>query len=263
MQRLVDSHTHLDHFPTQEIDSIVTRAIENRVGLIISAGTTLESSEHCVNLSKIIPMVFAGVGIHPMDLTEKIGNKTYKALEALASENPKVSCISEIGLDFLPTSPAYDIQMQSFKRQINLARDLDKPIIVHSREAHPEVLKTLMQENAQSIGGVLHYYQGDLYTAQTYINMGFSISMAKPLLRINELQNVAKTIPLESIVLETDSAPQPWKKYRHRWTEPFHVIQVAEKLAELKNLSVETVIEKTTQNILKVIRLDETSLVRC
>ena len=263
MQRLVDSHTHLDHFPTQEISSIVDRAIENGVGLIISAGTTLESSEHCVKLSNTNPMVFAGVGIHPMDLREVIDNKTYKALETLASENPKVACISEIGLDFLPTSPAYNIQMQSFKRQIRLARDLEKPIIVHSRDAHSDVLKTLVTENAQSVGGVLHYYQGDLDTAQRYINMGFSISMAKPLLRIRELQDVAKAIPLEFIVLETDSAPQPWKKYRHRWTEPFHVIQVAEKLAELKNLSIDTIIEKTTQNILKVIRLDETSLVRC
>lgn len=262
MQRLVDSHTHLDHFPTQEIDSIVSRAIENRVGLIISAGTTLESSEQCINLSTAIPMVFAGVGIHPMNLTEIIDNKTYKALKTLASENPKVACISEIGLDFLPTSPAYDIQIQSFKRQISLARDLAKPIIVHSREAHPDVLKTLVNENARSVGGVIHYYQGDLDTAHKYINMGFSISMAKPLLRINELQNVAKAIPIEFIVLETDSAPQPWKKYRHRWTEPFHLTQVAEKLAELKDMSIETIIEKTTQNILNITKLDQTTLVK-
>ena len=104
--------------------------------------------------------------------------------------------------------------------------------------------------------GVMHYFQGDKETAREAIESGFHISLARPLLRLTELQEVARELPLESIVLETDAAPQPFKKYRHNWTEPRHVRDVAEKLAELKGISLEEVARVTTDNLTRILKLD-------
>ena len=261
MPQLADSHTHLDHFPPDEIPEVLQRAAAADVGLMICAGTTLQSSRACVKLASRYRALYAGVGLHPMDLPEPLDDGTYQALEELAQENPKVVCISEIGLDFLPTSPDREVQFKAFRRQIGLARELRKPVIFHSRESYPEVLRILREERADEVGGVAHYFQADESTAKEAMHLGFFISLAKPLLRLPELQEVARNLPLERIVLETDSAPQPWKKYRRNWTEPSHLPQVAEKLAELQGIPVEEVVERTTDNLLGLLKLDRSALV--
>jgi TatD DNase family protein len=166
-----------------------------------------------------------------------------------------VVCISEIGLDYLPSSPDHDVQGQVFRAQIRLAKSLKLPIIFHSRESHPEVFRTLREEQAGDVGGAMHYFQGDEATARQAIDCGFYISLARPLLRLPELQATAQAIPLGHIVLETDAAPQPFKKYRHSWTEPRHVLTVAEKLAELKGLSLDEVTQVTTRNLAGLLKL--------
>ena len=246
---LGDCHTHLDKYPAAEIPEILERAGEAGVAMVVCAGTTVESSEVCVDMSQQYDALYAGVGIHPMAAYEPVDDKVYARLEGLARDNPKVVCISEIGLDFLPTSPDREIQYQAFREQIRLARELKLPIIFHSRESHPEVFQTLREEGAEEVGGVMHYFQGDEPTARQAIEQGFFISLARPLLRLPELQEVAKAIPLEHIVLETDAAPQPFKKYRSNWTEPRHTQDVAQRLAELKGLSLEEVAEATTRNL--------------
>ena len=102
----------------------------------------------------------------------------------------------------------------------------------------------------------MHYFQGDEPTSRQAIDCGFFISLARPLLRLPELQDVAKAIPLENIVLETDAAPQPFKKYRHNWTEPRHVLPVAQQLAELKGITVEEVAQVTTRNLTRLLGLE-------
>ena len=200
-------------------------------------------------------MFFAGVGIHPMRVDGPVDEGVYSTLRDLATSVPKVVCISEIGLDFLPESPDRDLQYQAFREQIRLAKELRLPIIFHSRESHLEVLRTLREERGYEVGGVMHYFQADNATAKEAIDSGFLISLARPLLRLSELQEVARELPLESIVLETDAAPQPFKKYRHNWTEPRHVKDVAAKLAELKGLTVEEVAEVTTGNLIRLLKL--------
>ena len=254
---LVDSHTHLDHFPPAEIPDVIGRAAAANVGLIICAGTTLRSSRDCVALADRYPSLYAGVGLHPTDLQGPLDNLTYQGLKELAEENPKVVCISEIGLDFQPTSPDREVQLQAFRLQIRLALELGKPIILHSRESHPEVLRTLREEGAEEVGGVMHYFQGEEDTAREAISLGFLISLAKPLLRLPQLQEVAKELPLDRIVLETDAAPQPWKKHRRNWTEPHHLTQIAEKLAELKGVPTEEVVKCTTGNIMGLLGLNQ------
>ena len=251
-----DSHTHLDQYPSSEIPDILERAHGAQVGFVVCAGTTIASSRACVRLSENYPQCYAGVGIHPMDVKEPVDDEVYSTLREIAANNTGVVCVSEIGLDFLPQSPDKDLQYQAFREQIRLARDLGVPIIFHSRESHPEVLRTLKEEKAHEVGGVMHYFQADEATAREAMDSGFYISLARPLLRLPELQDVARTLPLDSLVLETDAAPQPFKKYRHNWTEPRHVKDVAEKLAELKGITLEEVAEVTTANLTRVLKLD-------
>lgn len=254
---LCDSHTHLDQYGVDEVPHVLQRATEVGVGIVICAGTTVDSSLSCIQLSNEHAMLFAGVGIHPMEAWRPIDEATYRGMESMAKDNPKVVCISEIGLDFLPTSPDPEIQFQAFREQIRLARTLKLPIIFHSRESHREVLRTLREERAQEVGGVMHYFQGDEGAAREAIEAGFFISLARPLLRLPDLQEVAKSIPLENIVLETDAAPQPFKKYRQNWTEPRHVLSVAEKLAELKGISLADVADVTTKNLTRLLGLEQ------
>ncbi len=253
---LYDSHTHLDQYPALEITEILERARRADVSLVVCAGTTIASSVACVELSRGHGPIYAGVGIHPMEVDSPVDETAYDALRELAVNNPKVACVSEIGLDFLPESPDQELQYQAFREQIRLARELGLPVIFHSRESHPEVLRTLKEERAHEVGGVMHYFQGDEATAREAIDSGFYISLARPLLRLPELQEVARKLPLESIVLETDAAPQPFKKYRRNWTEPRHVLNVAEKLAELKGITVEEVAAATSGNLGKLLKLD-------
>ncbi len=254
---LGDCHTHLDQYPRQEIPEILERANEVGVGFVVCAGTTVESSADCIGMAQDFAPLYAGVGIHPMEAHQPIDSDTYSRLEGLARDNPKVVCISEVGLDFLPTSPDREIQFQVFREQIRLALALKLPIIFHSRESHSEVFQVLREEGAGEVGGAMHYFQGDEATARQAIDCGFYISLARPLLRLAELQDAVRAIPLENIVLETDAAPQPFKKYRSNWTEPRHAQAVAQQLAELKGISVEEVAEVTTRNLVRLLRLED------
>ena len=253
---LADAHTHLDHYAPEEMPGILEQATEAGVGFMVCAGTTVESTRACIEMTEGSDVLYAGVGIHPMEAHKTIDEETYAQLEALARENPKVVCISEVGLDFLPASPDHETQFQAFREQIRLARQLKLPIIFHSRESHAEVLRTLREEGAGEVGGAMHYFQADEATAREAIDSGFFISLARPLLRLPELQEVAKAIPLENIVLETDAAPQPFKKYRRNWTEPRHVQEVGQRLAELKGVTLEEVAQVTTQNLTRLLGLD-------
>ncbi|PKB81367.1 MAG: hypothetical protein BZY88_06680 [SAR202 cluster bacterium Io17-Chloro-G9] len=253
---LGDCHTHLEKYAPSEVPGILERAQEAGVGYIIAAGTTLDSTRACIRMTQEYDIMYAGIGIHPMEAWQPVDDQAYQTLEGLAKSSPKVVCISEVGLDYLPSSPGHDIQDQVFRAHIRLAKSLKLPIIFHSRESHPEVFQTLREEQAGDIGGVMHYFQADEATAKEAIDCGFFISLARPLLRLPELEEVARVIPLENIVLETDAAPQPFKKHRHNWTEPRHVQAVAQRLAELKGISLEEVTQVTSLNLTKLLGLE-------
>jgi len=253
---LGDCHTHLDHYPASEMPEILDRALEAGVAFAVCAGTTLQSTQDCIDLAERYEPLYAGVGIHPMQARERVTDEIYAELERMAESSAKVVCISEVGLDFLPASPDHEIQDQVFREHIRLARSLKLPIIFHSRESHPEVFQVLREENAGEVGGAMHYFQADEATAREAIDCGFYISLARPLTRLPELQDVAKVIPLENIVLETDAAPQAFKKYRTNWTEPRHVQTVAQTLAEIKGIPVEEVARVTTGNLARLLRLE-------
>ncbi|MCH7653486.1 MAG: TatD family hydrolase [Chloroflexi bacterium] len=250
---LIDCHVHLESYPDDEIEQVLARAREVGVGFVISAGTTLKSSERTARISARFPDLFAGVGIHPMDIEAPFTDETYAALHRLATSSDKVIVISEIGLDFMEGAPDRSIQYPALREQIRLARDLGLPIVFHSRDSHDEIFRVLREERAYEVGGIMHYFQGDERTAKTAIDLGFYISLARPLLRLPHLQEVAAGLSLDNIVLETDSAPQPFKAKRESWTEPRHTRVVAEKLAELQARTLDEVQEITSRNMKDVL----------
>jgi TatD DNase family protein len=172
---LGDCHTHLDQYPLAEMPEILDRARESGVAFAVCAGTTLQSTQNCIDLAEMHEPLYAGVGIHPMEANDPVDEKVYAELERMAKSSSKVVCISEVGLDYLPASPDHDTQDQVFRQHIRLARSLKLPVIFHSRESHPAVFKVLREENADEVGGAMHYFQGDEATAREAIDCGFYI----------------------------------------------------------------------------------------
>ncbi|MCH8848068.1 MAG: TatD family hydrolase [Chloroflexi bacterium] len=249
---LVDGHTHIDQYGPTELPQLLERSRDAGVALIIAAGTTIETCTAVRLLADIYPDVRAGIGLHPADLKGPMDDAIEAQLRTLA-DHPSVVEWSETGLDYMPRSPRWDIQQDAFRRQIRIARELGLPIVFHSREASDDTVRILREEGAGEVGGAWHYFDGSLELARTAMDLGFHISLAKPLLRLPELQTVAAALPLERLVIETDSYPQHFKKNRERWTEPWHLPQVAAKLAELQETDVATVAEATTANYLRML----------
>ncbi len=249
---LIDCHSHLDGFGDSEICQILKRASAAGVGAIVTAGTTLDTTLRAVQLANEHPLLFAAAGLHPTDLTGAVLGETECTLAELAASD-RVVAISEIGLDFQDTSPDRAVQFQAFRRQIGIARELGLPIVFHSREASRDALRVLREERGFEVGGAMHYFQGDQRAAREAIDLGFFISLARPLLRLPDLQSVVAELPMDWIVLETDAYPQPFKKDRRRWTEPRHVAEIAGALAQLKGMSVAEVAGATTSNALTML----------
>ncbi len=247
----VDIHTHIDQHSPTEAPEIVARAQAAGIGAIVVAGVTVSSSRRCVEMAAADPALFAGVGVHPQDLGGEISAIDLEELELLAASD-RVVVMSEVGLDFEKGSPDRAMQERAFRAQIGIARRLRLPVVWHMRESTAETLRVLREERVGELGGAAHYFQGSEREARQVIDLGCKVSLAKPLLRIPELQEVARRIPLSSIVLETDSYPQPFKKHRGRWTEPRDVAVVAAKLAELRGIDFAEVREATTTNALEM-----------
>ena len=188
---LIDCHVHLDSYTDKEVGEVLQRGRDVGVGFVISAGTTVESTRRSIELSQRYADFFSGVGIHPMDIKEPFDQETYAALRDFAASTEKVLVISEIGLDFMKGAPDREVQYPAFREQIRLARELELPIVFHSREAHEETFRLLREERAYEVGGVMHYFQGNMETAKKAIDLGFYISLARPLFRLPELQEVA------------------------------------------------------------------------
>ncbi len=247
--KLFDCHTHLFEYPRNEISEILDRASDVGIAGVILAGTTLESSKACVALAQEDSRVFAGIGIHPMDIEGELDEYTINELRELAKD-PRVVVVSEVGLDGMEGAPEHSLQERVLRAHIQIGHEMALPVIYHARFSYPRILEVLEQENAGELGGAAHYFQGSVETAYRCIDMGFFISLARPLLRMPELQEVTRKIPLDKIVLETDSYPQPFKKKRESWTEPRHIVEVAQAVADIKGVGIDEVIEQAGRNLI-------------
>ena len=252
---LIDSHTHLDQFPNQQLIPILERALEAGIGAMITVGTSIESSQDCINLAQSHPRLYAGVGIHPDQAITPVDTKLYKQLKNLATSS-RVVTVSEVGLDFLPGMPSQSLQEQVFRSQIHLAKETGLAIIYHSRQAGHRALHLLIEETAIEVGFAAHYFQGSWEEAAKCLDAGGYLSIAKTLFRSTELQDVVRKTPLERIILETDSFPQPWKTSRKDWTEPQDLQHVAAKVASLKGLTREEVAQMTSANLERLLKVN-------
>ena len=250
MIELVDTHTHLNDkkFAGQEA-AVIERARENGVTRLINMGDTLASSEKAVTLAAAYEGVYAGVGIHP----EEAFPMTSREDDILAAwtEQPRVVAIGEIGLDYYWEKDAgkRQLQQQVFIRQLDLARQLHLPVCVHDREAHGDTLAILKKEG-RGIRGVMHCFSGSWEMAQELLKMGWYIGVDGPLTFKNaaRLPEIVQKFPLEHLLVETDApymAPVPM---RGRQNEPSYVRYVAEKVAEIKGISVDMVAKQTSRN---------------
>ncbi|MGI6035333.1 MAG: TatD family hydrolase [Limnochordia bacterium] len=240
MIRLIDTHAHLTHEDYQgELDAVMARAREAGVERIITVGYDLPSSIEGLRLASLYPGVYAAIGIHPHDAS----TTTPDALGELARlcTSPRVVAIGETGLDYYYDNSPRQVQIESFREHIRLAQRLDLPVIIHSRDAHADTLTVLREENIQRTGGVLHCFSGSLEMAQEAMEMGLFISFAGPLTFTNarRLLTVAQGIPLDRLLVETDSPYLTPVPHRGKRNEPGHVSLVAARLAELKGIPLE------------------------
>ncbi len=249
----IDIHTHIDQHDSNEIVDILKRASDAEVGAIITAGVTDTSSSMCVELAQSNECIFAGVGIHPQEITKPVSNQQLDTIKTLISY-PKVVVMSEIGLDYQPSSiNIWSLQKELFAEQINIATESKLPIVFHNRNADKDTLQLLKSEGGEQVGGAAHYFQGDWEYAQALLDMNFFISLAKPLLRMHELQEVSKKLPLDRIVLETDSYPQPFKSNRKKWTEPKDIPVIAVFLAQIRGICVDDIKHTILNNTLQML----------
>ncbi len=264
----MDIHSHVDQHDAAELPGMIDRARAAGVGAVIAAGVTVESSQRCVRIAHESPYIFAGVGVHPEDMTGELTGADMAALRLLAAD-PRVVVMSEVGLDHTPperfrpasgsswrpsTGPEWHaIQEAAFRTQIAIAREQALAVVFHNRMATVDTLRVLREERVGELGGAAHYFQGDWAYASALLDLGLHISLAKPLLRSAELQEVARRLPLDRVVLETDAYPQTYKADRSKWTEPKDIPLIAAKLAGLQGVSVDVVSERTTSNALRML----------
>ena len=249
---LVDTHCHLDpqYFPAGP-DEVLERAREAGVGgfVVIGVGTDLAPARAAVALAKRLrDRAGAAIGVHPHDALT-LDDAAYDELATLAEE-PEVVAIGEIGLDYHYDHSPRDVQKAAFARLVGLARALNKPIVIHTRNAPADTIDILTQEGARDVGGVIHCFSEDQPFAEKALDLGFDLSFSGIVTFKSSLsvQQVARWAPLDRILVETDSpylAPIP---KRGKPNEPAYVIHTARRVAELRGLAVEELAEATTAN---------------
>jgi len=245
---LFDTHAHL-HDPAFEPDrdAVLARARAAGVRRVLTVGTDPVTSRQALTLAERHPDVYAAVGIHPHDAAG--ADPDALAMIATLARAPRVVAIGEIGLDSFRTLSPPDAQRVALRAQLALARELGKPVLLHCRDAHAELLDVLAADGLGGASGVMHCFSGDVAVAERCLAVGLVISLAGPVTYPNarRLAEVARRVPLERLVIETDCPylpPQPW---RGRRNEPAHLLATATRVAELRGLQPTTVARQLTE----------------
>ena len=253
---LIDSHAHLE-MPEfkKDLNEVIQRAMDSGVASIFTVGTEKKDWTRALEIAHSHPSIYAILGVHPHNAKE-IEEETYVVLKKLCRDE-KVRAYGEIGLDFFRNLSPREVQIERFREQIGLARELRLPIVVHDREAHRETLEILKSERAEECGGIIHCFSGDESMAKACMEMGFYISVPGTITFKNaeRFQETVRSLPLESLLVETDApflAPVPFRGKRN---ESSYVRYTAQKVAEVKKVSFEKVAEVTTENALRVFKL--------
>ena len=245
---LIDSHAHiqLDRFDADR-GAVLERAQEAEVHAIMVIGFDLETSRGAIALAEKYDQIYATVGMHPHDAKD-LHDETMHIFRDLAA-HPKVLALGEMGLDYYRNLSPRPIQKAAFERQLDLAEELDLPIVIHNREAYHDILP-ILQARRGRVRGVMHCFSGDVEIMHQSLALGFHIGIGGPVTyrKSDALQEVARKVPAGALLVETDC---PWlapQFRRGRRNEPAYVCATAEKIAGLRGISLEEIGEMTTQN---------------
>jgi TatD DNase family protein len=261
--RLVDTHAHLeDDRLRANLPSMLDRARAAGIVQVVAIGTTAADSAEVVAIAGAHPGVFAAVGVQPNHVAEAVDGDWERIVE-LASR-PRVAAIGETGLDRYWNRAPFDQQQDWFGRHLRLAHDLDLPVVIHCRDCETDVIAQLAAL-ARPVRGVLHSFNGTFDHAREFVALGLHISFAGMLTFKNKgldpLRAVAAVVPLDRLLVETDSpylSPEP---FRGRPNQPSHVAWTARKLAEVRGVSPEEIAQATTANASRLFRLPETDVI--
>lgn len=245
---MIDSHSHIygPRYAEDQAD-VISRAVEAGVVQLLQVGCNLEESQQVVALAEKHPGIYASVGVHPHD-ADTVTPEVLDALEVLA-KHPKVLSWGEMGLDFYYDNSPRDIQKEAFRAQLQRVAHLDLPVVIHTRDAEPETLE-ILRETPPPKGGHVHCFTGTADMAQELLKMGFHIGFTGIITfgSAKELRDVVAQVPLERILIETDSPYLSPKPHRGKRNEPAFVVHVANMIAQIHHLSPEEVIAQTSEN---------------
>lgn len=254
---LFDSHAHID-FPRYNKDrkKVIERARAEGVKYILNCGADLESSQRAVKLADEFEGIYAAVGIHPHEAS-LYSIEIAKKLQKLA-ENKMVVAFGEIGLDYHYDNSPRDEQRQAFRAQLRLAESLNLPVIIHSREAEEDTINILREEWDPENGGVVHCYSSSAEMAKDLLDLNFHIGFTGLITfkNLEWLRRIVSNTPIKRILVETDSPYMSPEPFRGRRNEPARVKEVARQVAECHNLTIEKTAEITTQNGLKLFKIN-------
>ena len=250
---IIDAHCHLYYDElASDIDNVIQRAIEAGVSRLVCVGTNVEDSKKCLSITENNDDIFASSGVHPHDAKDVTEGYTDEIYELMEYES--MIAIGEIGLDYYRNLSEPETQKKVFKELMEVAQDLDKPVIIHNRDADADTLEII--GNYPSVQGVAHCFSSTLETAQAFLEMGYYISFSGNITYKNShLPEIVKSIPLDRVVVETDSpylSPEP---ERGKSNEPSRIIHTLTKLSEIYGLSLEEMAKYTYDNTAELFRL--------
>lgn len=260
---LIDTHAHIHDAEFDDADAAIERARQAGVALILTMGVTLADSGAAIGLAERCEGVLAAAGVHPHDAKDA-SDGDLDALEELARHR-RVAMVGEIGLDYYRDLSPRDVQRRVLRRQLETAARVAKPIAVHGRDAHDDLLPMLETWSREMSGalpdgrplGVMHHFSGDTALALRYIELGFMISVHTSVThpKAATLRAVAREAPLSALVIETDSPYGAPQRYRGKRNEPAYAVEAAAALAALRGVSIESVAGATTANALRLLGL--------
>lgn len=261
---LIDTHTHLDDTRYDgDREAMIARAREAGVDTFITIGCDLATSKAAVELADRYPFVYASIGVHPHEVRH-IDDGWYDEFRCLA-KHPKVVAYGEIGLDYHYNHSPPTLQRERFREQIQLARELTLPVVIHTREAQEDTIAILKEEQAADVGGVFHCFTGDAWLAKDGLDLGFHLSFSGVVTFQNAtmLREIVATVPMDRILIETDCPYLTPVPHRGKRNEPAYVRLVAETIASVKStaapVSVDEVGRLTSANACRLFRLPHES----
>jgi len=255
---LIDSHCHLSELSNDELQEVLNQAKENGVEMLIAigAGYGFDDNLKTLELTLKHENIYCALAMHPHDAKD-VTDENFQTLHKLILENEKVRAVGEIGLDYHYMNSPKEVQLDVLRKFTQMALEVKKPLVIHDRDCAFACVDILTEEKADRVGGVVHCFTGNQELADKYLDLGFYVSFSGIITfkKSSELRDVVKNVPLERMLVETDSpflAPMP---YRGKKNQPSYVKHVAECVAEVKGISFEEVAKITRENTIKFFNL--------